>query len=541
MSLYKIAKKPCPPGCIPRDEVGLKLRQTHYILGKDDPNYISEYKYEYNPKKVSLEDDSLKANRGIFLRNSHFLLGNAKNDYQTSAQAQSESIPRIIRYNTDGDLEDNKTRLQGSHFILGNQNNDYITKYSSEFYDKNPLMNPNNRNELERISNKLKETHIAPISDEINYESETQAKFQKPKISLSELENNKKQLTINTSSLQQSHLSLGRQDVPWISSNRYFLTPKKNLENKRYISTEKLQESHISFSNNKDVNYKSEAMDSFRDIPLNFNLNKSSIYSDLKNNLRREHFNFGNEDNPNNRISSNRIDFQDPRFNKNYIPKILQTEIDDQKYRRSNWTISNGDERDFFKSTYNQMMTPKKPEIIKKPEVNTFKSSIKIGGEMNPNDFQSEYKNKFDDNKLNINLKNMEKDKKLMETIANIRRSHFNFGDNKNDYYTTNGDSYKYDPKLAKDGRGKLDEKLKNDLISSHYELGMGNDMEKMTSNRRDFKTYPGYKPNKIVEADNSSHIFNGDRNVFEGESIYMSDYTEKPLPDPYSNLPDYL
>lgn len=539
MSLSKITKKPCPPGCIPRDEVGLKLRQTHYILGKDDPNYISEYKYEYNPKKVSLKDVALNENRGTFLRNSHFLLGNTKNDYQTSAQAQSETIPTIIRYNTDSNIEDNKTKLQRSHFIFGNQNNDYITKYSSEFYDKNPLLNSKNRNELELISNKLKETHIAPISDEINYESETQAKYKKPNISLSELRNNKKQLKINTASLQESHLNLGKQEVPWISSNRYFLTPKQNLENKRYISTEKLQESHISLSNNKNGYFKSETMDSYGEKPLN--LDKNNIYLDLKINLRKEHFNFGNEDSSNNRISSNKMDYQDPRLNKNYIPKILENEIDSEKYRKSNWTISNGDRRDFFKSTYNRMMTPKKPESIQKKEVNTFKSSIKIGGEMNLNDFQSEYKNKFDDNKLNINLKNMKEDKKLMETIANIRRSHFDFGDNKNDYYTTTGDTYKYDPKLAKDGRGKLNKELKNNLMSSHYELGMGNDMEKMTSNRRDFRSYPGYKFGKKVEADNSSHIFNGNRNIFEGESIYMSDYTEKPLPDPYSNLPNYL
>ena len=539
MSELKTTKNPCPPGCGPRSDVGLQLRQTHYILGKDDPNYISEYNYEYNPKKVSAEDGTLNGNRGIFLRNSHFLLGNSPIDYQTSSQAQSETIPKIIRFNTDGNLEDNKTKLQRSHFVLGNQNNDYITKYSSEYYNKIPYLNNNNKKELDYISNKLKETHISPLSDEINYESETQAKYRRPNISLSDLENKKNELKINTSALQESHLSLGKQDVPWISSNRYFLTPKKNVENKRYISTEKLQQSHITFSNGEDDrNFKSENMENYVEKPLNLS---NSIDLNLKNNLRREHFNFGNEDHPNNRISSNRLDYQDPRINKNYLPKIFQKEIDNGKYRRSNWTISGGDNRDFFKSTYNHMMTPKKPEIKKKQEVNTFKSSIKIGGNVDPIDFQSEYKRKYDNNKLNINLKNSEEDKKLMETIANIRRSHFDFGDNKNDYYTTTGEAYKYDPKLAKDGRGKLNEKLKNNLMNSHYELGMGNDMEKMTSNRRDFRNYPGYKPNKKVEADNTSHVFSRNRNVFEGETIYMSDYTEKPLPCPEDNLPDYL
>ena len=541
MSELKSTKNPCPPGCGSLSDVGLKLRQTHYILGKDDPNYISEYNYEYNPKKVSPEDGTLNGNRGIFLRNSHFLLGNSPMDYQTSSEAQSETIPKIIRYNTDGNLEDNKTRLQRSHFVLGNQNNDYITKYSSEFYNKIPYLNNNNKNELNYISNKLKETHISPLSDEINYESETQAKYRKPNISLSDLENKRNELKINTFALQESHLSLGKQEVPWITSNRYYLTPKKNIENKRYISTERLQQSHINFSNgaDDDRNFKSENMESYAEKPLNFSNN--NIFLNLKNNLRREHFNFGNEDNPNNRISSNKIDYQDPKFNKDYIGKLFKNKIDPRKYRRSNWTISNGDNRDFFKSTYNHMMTPKKPEINKKKEVNTFKSSIKIGGNMEPNDFQSEYKHKYNDNKLKINLKNLEEDQKLMETIANIRRSHFDFGDNKNDYNTTTGKTYKYDPKLAKEGRGELNKKLKNNLMNSHYELGMGNDMEKMTSNRRDFRSYQGYKSNKKVEADNTSHIFNTNRNVFDGETIYMSDYTEKPLPCPDDNFPNYL
>ncbi len=237
MSLSKSSiKNKCPEGCIPRSEVGLKLRQTHYILGKDDTNYISEYNYEYNPKKVNLKDEALNENRGIFLRNSHFLLGNTPNDYKTSSDALNESIPKNIRYNTDNNYIDNKTNLQRSHFILGNQNNDYITKYSSEYYNKIPLLNNNNKNELELISNKLKETHITPLSQEINYDSETKDKFREPSINIPDIINNKKNLKINTSKLQESHLSLGKQEVPWITSNRYYLTPKKNIENKRYLS-----------------------------------------------------------------------------------------------------------------------------------------------------------------------------------------------------------------------------------------------------------------------------------------------------------------
>ena len=250
---------------------------------------------------------------------------------------------------------------------------------------------------------------------------------------------------------------------------------------------------------------------------------------------------FGNEDNPNNRISSNQINFQDPKLHKNYHPVNLKNKIDINKYRRSNWTISNGDERDFFKSSYGLTMTPKKPEIKTKKEINTYKSSVVIGAEDQKDGFVSEYRKNYPDGKLAFNLKNIGQDKKLMETINNIRKSHFNFGESKNDYFTTSSNAYKYDPVLAREGRGQLNDVLKNNLRSSHYELGMGNEREKYTSNRRDYISYPNYKPIKIVDKNNQSSAFHRNRNVFEGESIYMSDYTEKPIPNPDENLPDFL
>lgn len=182
------------------------------------------------------------------------------------------------------------------------------------------MKDKNQKRELELISNKLKETHVAPLTSQIKYESETQAQFKKPTIS----ENN--QMKINTAALQESHLSLGSHNVPWISSNRYFLTPKRTLEldNNRYNNNSlKLRESHISFSQDKDVNnFRTENMDSFTQIPKNYEQNKIDL--ELKNNLRKEHFSFGNEDNPNNRISSNQINFQDPKLHKNYHPVNLK-------------------------------------------------------------------------------------------------------------------------------------------------------------------------------------------------------------------------
>ena len=68
-------------------------------------------------------------------------------------------------------------------------------------------------------------------------------------------------------------------------------------------------------------------------------------------------------------------------------------------------------------------MASKKPELKEKKEINTYKSSVIIGGEGEKDGFISEYKNNYLDGKLGINLKNFHQDKKSMDTINNIRKS----------------------------------------------------------------------------------------------------------------------
>ena len=384
------------------------------------------------------------------------------------------------------------------------------------------------------ISKKLKATHVAPLPTKIQYESETQSKFKKPEIS------DKNTIKINTAALQESHLSLGLHNVPWISTSKYFFTPKSNIAiNNRYSNpSQKLRESNITFSSEKDKpSFRTENMDSYTQIPPNFEQNKMDLY--LKNNLRKEHFTFGNEDNPNNRLSSNQLNFRDPKLYKNYRP--INFKNDTNKFRQSNWSLSNGDQTNFFQSSYDLTMTPKKPEINEKKEIKTFRSSVIIGDEIQKDGYVSEYRKNYLDGKLKLNLRNLSEDKKLFDTINNIRKSHFNFGESKNEYFTTMNNAYRYDPVLAKEGRGRLNDILKNNLRNSHYELGMGNDREKYTSNRRDYISYPNFRPEKKIEKNKESNVFKTNRNVFEGESIYMSDYVEKPLPNPDDNLPDFL
>ena len=65
--------------------------------------------------------------------------------------------------------------------------------------------------------------------------------------------------------------------------------------------------------------------------------------------------------------------------------------------------------------------------------------------------------------------------------------------------------------------------------------------MEKYASNRRDYISYPWHIPNKKIEKNILSNVFHRNKNIFEGKSIYMSNYTEKSSPNPDDNLSDFI
>lgn len=428
--------------------------------------------------------------------------------------------------------------MQKAHFVLGTFNNDYTTRYNQEYYDKSAIRS-NAPNELELISNKLHETHFVPGTDTLNYVSESAEKFTKPKIDLEELNRNKKLIELSTAALQQSHLDLGKQGAPWLSTNRRHFTPKC-VAIQRYNYGPQLQKSHVTFSLEKDGrNFLTESMEEFKEKPLV----KTLLNKEKKDDLRKSHLNFGSNDNRK-VYTAHQIDYQDPRLNKRFAQ--VSPPIDPEKYKKSNWTISAGDERDFFKSTYDSLMTPKQKIDNSLKDIATYKSSIKIGGPKGkPSDYQSEYRKNYNLQTFKSDpdeiLKNNEK---LRKVIGFIRGSHLKFGENKNDYETITNMSYKYDPVSAKNGRGILDEGMKKNLMSSHYQLGIDKKMEKQTSNRRDYVEYPGYvaenRVNNVIKTASSINL--GDKNVnrFEGETIYMSDFIEKPIPQD-DNEDDYM
>ena len=512
------------------------LRKEHYILGKDEWNPLSEYRYEYVPKKT---ENKLDPTINTFLRNSHFVLGDTPLNYMTSSQEQNESIPKKIIYDPKNKNENLKTKFQNSNFQFGNEENDYISDYKSKYIDKSKMSNLNNEYK-ELIKNKNKKTSIVTGEDLIDYNTETSSKYIKPNVNYSQILKEKNNLTINTKELQKDHIGLfGNNPLSYSTTNRALFTPK--YENNRYnknIINPNLQNSHIFLGRNDDEKnvYQSEFMSSFGKKPI---LSNSFDIEKLRN-LRASHFQLGNDFSIDNMNTVNKKDFQDPKFCKNYLLYKQTNKIDPLKYQKSNWSISAGEEND-YKSAYAKMMTPKpvskmNNNILNKGRLQTFKSSIIIGSGDNKDNYLSEYKKHYNKG-LIYNFDEDKKNKENINLITNfIKNSHVNFGDNKNDYITTNNKNYRYDSDSAKKGRGILDSALLGNLRCSHYEIGDKNAQMEQTSNRRDYKAYPEYKNENVaanvIKTSSSVKLGNIYQNRFKGESIYMSDYTEKQLPN---------
>ena len=102
-----------------------------------------------------------------------------------------------------------------------------------------------------------------------------------------------------------------------------------------------------------------------------------------------------------------------------------------------------------------------------------------------------------------------------------------------NDYATTMGNSYQFDPNLAKGARGQLDRELINDLRATHYKFG-DDPLVGQTTQRRD---YVPYDISKLGEnkgphlQDSHFNIGDANNNKLDGKTIYMTDYDPKPIP----------
>ena len=129
------------------------------------------------------------------------MLGNTPVNYQTSTQAQSESIPKDGKYHNNRLTEETKQRLRKSQFTLGTSKNDFNTGYNLEYYDKSSLNRSGSYNESKAIKEKLRGSDYELGKDKLNYISENAVQYKKPVLNYDEIKKTKLQTDQNTKNL----------------------------------------------------------------------------------------------------------------------------------------------------------------------------------------------------------------------------------------------------------------------------------------------------------------------------------------------------
>ena len=452
----------------------------------------------------------------VTLRYSHFNLGDFNTPYTTTSMEQS--LPVLNGDARPARLDENvKKDLRSSHFVFGNDEPQYQTMFQRDYYDKSKLNNRDNV-DFKGVERGLRATNYVLGDEKPNYLSETAEKYTIPPLNPNALKNQQK---ISTAELQQSHYVFGTDKVPWVTTQKVAYTPKK-VDNKLY--TKNLTKTNFTLGD-AEPTLKSVNQETFVRHPLSINPLNKELIADLRN----HHFAFGNDDYPSELTTVHKQTYRAPKL-------LTETygngnkRIDPQALRQTNWTFGDNalTPSEHFATTYDTAMTPK--QRIKNDPIpaSTFQSSFKITGN-GPSTYATEFKANY----VPISNKiSPEEFKAMQNVIKNIRGSHFDLGEMHNDYRTTMGNAYQYDPQTAKNAKPTLDKELINDLRATHYKLGYG-PSTKITTHRASY--VPMKSDVKLARdphlRDSHFQIGHTDNATLEGKTIYMTDYIPQPLP----------
>ena len=102
----------------------------------------------------------------------------------------------------------------------------------------------------------------------------------------------------------------------------------------------------------------------------------------------------------------------------------------------------------------------------------------------------------------------------------------------KNDFSTTAGNAFKYDPNAARKANTGLGNELLKELKATHYKLGQ-DVFANQTTQRRDYVPYKVDRGGPKKKGFPETNFKLGDLNniKFEGQTIYMTDFVPKDLP----------
>jgi hypothetical protein len=458
---------------------------------------LTQYRHDYPPKEIPRYKD----NDGYKLRQSNFKLGDDKNPYLTTSMIQNKDIENAGPCNSLLD-EKAKNDLRKSHFNLGNNRPNFETTFRSEYYDKSNMLPKDNINS-KNIEKMLRAHNYEFGDDKPNYLSEAASRYTNPGVIPNRNENK-----INNQLLQKNNYQFGNNDEPWNTTQKRSYTPKYAENDKNEMNPGK---SNFVFGDDKP-DFKSINSQTYKSHPYQF----VPVDQKLIEDLRSHHYTLGHNDNP--LMTQHQVDYKDPNlFGNNFSPTI-----DNNLLRKTNWQMGDALPSEIYNTTYNTVHTPKK---VERPEKNVLRNSaINLVGN-NPMSYLTDYRDNYVPKKGDLVNKN-----DLNNLMNSIRNSHFNLGDSKNDFSTTSGNAYKFDPDAAKRANSALGKDLLNDLRGTHYKLGYDNDIG-LTTQKKDYIPY-GLNDSKLEKMKLQDGFNLGDSNKFDGISIYKSDYVPKEIPD---------
>lgn len=474
---------PCKPDI---KKVANELRRTHFKLGNNPSNNLSQYKHDY-PEYEQFPDLAQDPN----LRKSHFKFGDNQNPYTTTYNDQN------LRINEGRPAElpiDTKNDLRRSHWGLGNNNPDLHTVYQTEFTNKNPDYNQNEKPNLTKTNFKFGD-------DVPDYLPEYNDRYRKPRPHTA-MPNK-----INTGYLQKSNFNLGNDNNPWSTTHFDNYVPKPL--NYTQAFDPKLSQSNFKFGDDKPTET-SVYQDTYTKKPINVNcLNK-----ELVKDLRRHHFNFGNNE-PDMQTLYNQ-DYQEPNLNE---AKPYES-FDPQALRKNHWKL--GDDPRDYSTTYNNTYRKKNPiKNEQEPNKNFISSLNFLKGE---GQYNTDYNDNYKPNDINPD------ENPMLDALKNdIRKSHLKF-DHPNDWTTNYNNQFQYDPRLA--DQSKLDPNLLKDLRATHFKLGYDDGIGNSTYNDNFVPQQLTFKAAQDPGLQ-KSHIPLFKEGEFNGDSTYNSDFVPKPIEPP--------
>ena len=439
--------------------------------------------------KNPFNNPNYNPNNPQIIRKSNLSFGDNIGEYVSTYQRNMTPKKGINSY---------AVNIPKSELILGQSDIDFRTKYNIEYYDKSSIPQSN---DLKEIQLKMRKDQTVLGGEERQFITEHAAEY-----TMKEADRNLKP------QIKREHEGLiGYQDLDWNTTYRTTHTPKKGEEDQKLKIN--MQKSSVEIGKGK-FEGQTQYTDDYIKYSSRYPINLAHLQSDRR---RMNQFEIGEGGIEGESVTKK--DYQNPYNNPNYKSQ----NINYVSQRKSNLNLGDKNLEGEYQTTYQRHMTPKKSistYVVNRNQRSSFDKNL-------PGEYITHYQENYIPKEFNNNIRGDFKIKK---------DSQFNFGNAKLDYKSVTMNDYKYNELKAREANNPIDNNnLLLKLKKGQYEINEGPFYDKTT-----YKEYhlPFNQLNQL-EKEKQGKIFskvgdNYNRGKFEGQTMYSTDFVQKPLSNVY-------